>query len=569
VTLNTIPQDPASWTLEDVKNAAGLLTRVRPLLGVGEGPVYMAGDHVQDGRPWQGPGREEDGSILDTNKARIRNMLAPIPEALGCVKERVNGACGNEADFDLQPVEPAGADGTPSDAQMKEAAQWKRDLSGWWDSVDFWGGMDVSDPTGVRGAVTLASSWLQGKACLRVFWSNNAVSTSRRTALRRLKVVALPPDRCGIYTDPDTLREVGWFLFKDASDREAAELWYPEERGEQEVTIWRMLGEDSRPVETVLPFGGLLPIVQVKIGTLLTEPVLRLQGSVDTINTLLLNLCNAHGLAARTELNSEDDGVWQPTAPPGIEAPRTRVNNGATEYFKPTVPTLGNYVIRKIRGFEHTVSIAEDGTETVAITSPAVHYHEPSPPAALIESLDCERRALRDACHQGHRSNGLTGSTSEASGDAYEQARAMFWADVKSVGEAASTAVSKVLTWVALAAEWRSGKSTPTFLGEWTIVAKSHPNAGPVSNMAQTTAMSLVEGEIISKSEGTARAGVQDVQGERDRIEAERGPQKRAEIAKALTDAGAAPKPAWVEAGFTEERADALARTDGPPFVEQ
>lgn len=570
--LNTVPQDPALWTLDHVKLAAGITTQRTLAIGVGDGPLYMSGDHLQDGRTWQGPGREEDGSILPSNQVRIRNMLAPIPEALGCVKERVNGACGNEADIDFQPTEPAGKEGAPSDAQVAYAAQLKRDMSRCWDDNDLWGGMDVSDPTGVRGAVALASSWLQGRACLRAFWSNPAQAKDRRTALRRIKVVALSPDRCGIYTDPDTHREVGWFLFKDTDDRECAEVWYSQEtKSGEEVTVWRMLTAgvaEEKP--TIIPTGGLLPIVHVKIGTLLTEPVLRLQGSVDTLNTLLMNLCNAHGLAARTELNTEDDGVWQASAPAGIEAPRTRVTDGVTDYFKPTVPTLGNYVIRKIRGFEYTVSLASDNEkETFGITTPSVHYHEPSPPSALIESADYERRALRDACHQGHRMNGLSGSTAEASGDAYEQARAMFVSDIESVGKAVDTAVAKLISWIMAAAEWRSGGSAQKFLNDWTVVAKSHPNAGPVSSATQTSTIALVEKKIISKSEGTARVGVQDVQGERDRIEAERTIGERSAEVAELIATPADPVTAWISAGIPGETAKALARGDGEPFVQQ
>lgn len=571
MSLDTIPQDPAEWTLDHVKAAAGLTTRRAAVLGVGEGPAYLAGDHVQEGRPWQGPGREADGSISADNQTRIRNMLAPIPEALGCVKERVNGACGNEADLDFQPAEPEGPDDTPSATQIAAAKQLKRDASRWWDDNDLWGGMDVSDPTGVRGAVAMASSWLQGRACLRAFWSNSNLAANRRTALRRIKVVALPPDRCGIYTDPDTLREVGWFRFTDTQDRECAEVWYSEERKSgEEVTVWRMLvAGQAEEKPTIIPTGGLLPIVHVKIGTLLTEPVLRLQGAVDTINTLLMNLCGAHGLAARTEGNTEDDGVWQKTAPAGIEAPRTRVNsNGETEYFKPVVPTLGNYVIRKIRGFEYTASTDETG-EKVGITTPFVHYHEPSPPSTLIEALDCERLALRDACHQGHRMNGLSGSTAEASGVAYEQARAMFLSDIESVGEAIDTALAKLIAWVMAAAEWRSGGSAPAFLNDWTVVAKSHPNAGPVSSEAQASAIALSAAELISKSEGTARVGIQDVQGERDRIAAERTPGEKAASVQALIDQQADRTAAWIAAGIPKGDAEAFARSDGAPFVEQ
>ena len=551
--------------------------------------AYLAGDNWQKGDPWMGAGRGADGS-LGTNAAKARQSFVGVPEARGCVVTRVNAVCGNQPDISIQPNEPDGPENdqgerTPGEAQQQYAADWERDISAWWDRVDLWGGPNMDDPSGVRGMVAYASAHPSGKACLRAFINPSSLTSEtapdgsrqipkqsdRRTALQHIEAGSPSPERCTVYTDPDTQQRTGIFLYRE-SEVDYAELWFARRKPDgTKETVYKRVGGTTGDVEVTYPLYGYLPIAQANLGTLLTPPVLNLQASIDLAATSLHRLNRAHGFGLRTEINAQETGEWKTTAPPGIDVPKVRtLTDGRTLYLWPTPPELGDSVIRNLSGFEYTASVdPETGKETFGVTTPQVHYHEPSDPEALIKGLNAEIMLLRDACHQGHRVSGLMGSTAEASGDAYEQRRAAHVADITNVAETVDVALAHFLTAVTLWADHLAGQDRPDFAENWTAKVQSHPSAGPVSTERENTTIALVGAELISPEEGTARVGVQDVQAERERIAAGRTPEKRAAIAAAYTGAGADPEAAWVEAGHTPERAKELARTDGPPYVEQ
>lgn len=541
-----------------------------------------------------GPGYGADGSLADDTQARIGRQFSPVPECVRRVETRVNGACGNQADLSIKPATPEAKDeqgrAIPSEAQQTQMDEWRRDLSGFWDRVQLWGGVDITKPTGVRGVVAYASAHASGSACIRAFFNPASLTESaadgtrrippqpdRRTALRHIEIVAPEPDRCAVYTDPDTHQRTGVFLYTDISDKRCAELWYAVSESGKQQTALRVLTEGTKAADIRLfPWGGWLPIVQADIGCLLTEPVLRLQAAIDSSVTGGNRLAEAHGYGARTEINAAETGDWRTQPPPGIEVPTKKtLPDGTTVYFWPSDPNLGNGVIRGLRGFPYTTGIDEENRkESLGITTPAVHYHEPSDPEAIIKWVDALITLLRHSCHQGHIRSGLLGSTAEASGEAYEQARAEFESDVKSVAEVVDMMVAHFLVVVTLMADWLAGAEEPTFVEEWEVAVQSHPSAGPVSMARETSTLALVDGGLISQDEGTARVGIQDVQGERERINASPSTAlklvtERATAAKALIDAGADRTAAWIAAGFDEERAAKLARSDGPPFQQQ
>lgn len=581
----TIPRDPATWTLEHAK--AAIPATARPVVGQGDPMAYLRGDHWQDGNAYTGPGVDETGKLAGANKTKARRSFVAVPEAEGCISHRVDGACGIQADVSVQPVNPESVDDSglavPSDAQTQEAESWRRDIGKWWDRVNLWGGSDFRKPTGVRGMVAYASAHPTGSACLRVFLNPSSLvetgaadgslrlprQTDRGAALQHIEVTAPSPDRCAVYTDPDTLQPAGVFLYTDEGNKDWAEVWFARTEAGRRVTVQRNISETIAQ-ERVYPWSGYLPIQQADIGTLLSEPQLTLQGAINHAASSLKRSTEAHGYTSRTEINGADDGAWLTTRPEGVEFPETRVQDGVTLYLNPEPPELGNSVIRKLRGFTYTASIDPDtGKTTEGITTPAVHYHEPSPPENIITALNANITMFREGCRQGHRVSGLSGSTAEASGDAYEQKRAGFEADVRSVAETVDSTVIPLLVCVTLMAEWHTGDDVPTFADDWTVLVQSHPSAGPVSTERQSTTIALKDAEVISPDEATARVGIQDVQGERDRIRQSRPPEKKAEVAKSLIDASADRKASWLAAGFSEKEATDFARSDGQPFVEQ
>ena len=600
-TSRTLPRDPKDWTLDDAKSipARSYPNGVIDDTAARATASYIAGDHYQNGDAWIGAGFDSAGVWVTSSKERFKKTLTPVPEMFACLERRVSGGCGNEADPGIAPKDPAGepdenGNREPSKEQMTAMEEWRRDVGTvWWTDVGLWGGKDLRHPTGVRGMVAQASASESGSACLRAFINPAARTLQVRTgdgqtekrvprqqdraaALRHIKLSTPPPDRCCIYVDPDTHQRTGVFLYKDFSDNDAAEIWYAAEQGDRTVTILRSLTADS-DTETVYPWGGLLPIAQANVGCLITDAVRRLQAALDLAGTSLVRLIQAHGYGQRTEIGAEEDGYWS-TVPPTLsnpgELPDARHNaaTGQTEYFTPLPADMQSDVIRHLLGHVYQSGVDANGNPTYGITTPSVSYHEPSDPEAIIKGIDALTMVLRNACHQGHVRAGLLGSTAEASGEAYEQSRAPFVADVKAVGEAVDAPVAELLTCVTVMADYMTGATEPNFANDFSVSVQSHPSAGPPSTEWQNTTLAMVNGELLSPEEGTARLGVQDVAAERDRIAQARTLDRVAKIVEAAAKAASAGlnvTQVLIEAGVPEKDIPAWIQTDGPPNIKQ
>lgn len=602
----TLPQDPSTWTLDDAKRATQLAypNGKQDVDAAKATAAYIQGDHYQNGDAWIGAGFDSAGQWIESSKARFEKTLTPVPEMFSCLERRVNGGCGNEADPSIAPREPAGPadkDGNPqpSDAQKQAMDEWRRDVgTNWWSSVSLWGGKDLRRPTGVRGMVAQASASESGSACLRAFINPAArtlevqvregeqVRTEKRvpkqkdraSALAHIKLSTPPPDKCCVYVDPDTQRKTGVFLYKDFNDNDAAEIWFVREVGSKTVTVYRSISADNvAGTETTYPWGGLFPIVQADIGCLLTDAVRRLQAALDLGGTSLARLIQAHGYGQRTESGAEQDGYWSavpPTMPNPGELPITRENEstGDTEYFNPLPADMGSDVIRHLSGMVYQTGVDAQGKPTYGITTPNVSYHEPSDPEAIIKGIDALTMVLRNACHQGHVRAGLLGSTAESSGEAYEQSRAPFVADVKAVGEAVDGPVAELLSVVTVMADYLTGEMKPTFANDFSVSVQSHPSAGPPSTEWQRATLEMVNGELLSPEEGTARLGVQDVAAERARIAAATtldAETKRMALVASAASAGLSVIKVLMRTGLSEEEATALAQSDGLPNLTQ
>lgn len=608
-----LPQNPAEWTLE---HARSVPARAFPggaidTEGAQATLAYLLGDHLQDGKAWIGAGRDSAGSWIASSYARFKTTLTPVPELFSILERRVNGACGNEADPSVAPREPAGpkdADGNraPSPEQEAARAEWRRDVgTNWWTAEGVWGGKDLRDPTGVRGLVALASAWESGKACLRLFINpaarrevtvrvanpDGSVSTrtekrvprqqTRADALEHVKLSLPPPDRCCVYTDPDTHERTGVFLFRDFGDNECAEVWFsretpsPRVTTSKRVTVLHLLRANADTEETVYPWGGRLPIVQGNVGCILTPAVRRLQQAADLGGTSTSRLLQAHGYGQRTEIGVQEDGFWssEPPALPSGQVAETRINEETKqkEYFWPEPAEMQSDVIRQLKP-EVWLSKQDDTGRTWSSFSPSVHFQNPSDPAVIIGGVDAFIIWMRAACHQAHIKTGLAQSSAEASGEAYEQARADFLQDIKGVAETVDAVVAELLTIATVMADYLTGETEPTFANDFSVSVQSHPSAGPPSTEWQNTTLQMVNGELISPDEGTARLGVQDVAAERARIKEARSLDRVTKIVAAASQAasaGLSVRQVLLEAGVDENDIQAWIQSDGPPNVEQ
>lgn len=566
--MEALPSDPSAWMIGEVDRALASLIpdSVGGTDGYESNRLYLDGDHFQDARNWKGPGWTAAGTMAQSDKDAIEQSLAPVPEVEDCVDYRRDGVCGIEAEPSVAPKNPSGPvdeKGKPTLSQVEEAErdEWASDIGTWWRTSEFW--------RHVKEAFAEASIAEHG--CIRLVPLGRNAETddagrrllpakgSRAEALGEIECTSPRADACGIYTDPDTFQRFGLWRGKDKDGTtDLAEIWFARDG---ETVFRRIVGENA--TERRYPWGGLLPIVSLKIPPILTTPVRNLQGALDTASTALGNNTAMHGYTQRNEFNVMPPGEWLTTPPTGQATFYSRTVDGVTYYFHETgTRVLGGKVTVNMYGIE-TVKKDVSGAPEYEYQQPSVEYHEPSTPDNIIKPAEWYIDRIREACKQGHRTSG---STAEASGDAYEQRRARYVADIRTAGSETAGFVERGLTVLAVMADWLAGSDDPTFLEEWEVGATVHTDAGPVSSGKMQQIGEWMDKGRISRSTGMQMIGIRDVRDEEERIREQETlsiVKERAEAAKALIDAGADRKAAWMKVGFTEEEAGGLARTDG------
>jgi|GEM_PF-4892016 len=579
-----IPLDRALWTLDTVRK----LAPSNPLLA--SNLAMLNGEHSID-TFYMGPGEDALGVISETTKAKIEKKKIPVPEAAACVETRVTAVCRFQADLRVEPKQPEakepGKEGeparqVPSERQKEIAAQRIREDGDWWDrdSVSFWEAAKQVVRYGSANPV-------DGTACFRLFWNPASRTKERATedgvqlvipeqpnmeaAGRHIEITVPDPSQCFVHIDPDTHQKTGVFLYTErGSDKKRAEIWYTE----GEDTVWRIVGDDLEAQETKrFRWDGFLPIVQVRVGTLLTEPVLRNQAALDAASTGLGRNALAHGYTQRSEIDARRDGFWMETPPvtsDGMPPETFTDTSGKTWYFHPTAAEMSPSIIRNIYGDSYVTHVDEKGIEHRARATPQIHIHEPSDPENITKNMVTRMQVIRHYCKQGHISTTLAGHTVELSGEAYEQARAIFQADIDAVGDALSTGIAQVFSVRACMCETLMGLPEARFVREYRYSAECHPSAGPVSPDRQRANAELADKGYLSKETVLARNGENNVRGELDRIEAQPLPlDKQIERANMLRQGGADPVAAYMFVGISEEWARKLARSDGEPFIVQ
>jgi hypothetical protein len=577
--LKTIPDDVRTWN--DAITRDAIQQGLDAAVGVGGYQVnaaYLEGNHGQDGTTWRGPGYE-DGKLAKATWEGIKaTTYVSVPEIESCVGRRADAACAGEADFSLSPKEPAGAkndagEPQPSDDQLAYAAEWAGDVGAWWKRA-----RPVSAWEAHKASVRHASA--SKVACIRLFWNQRhtqqdatgrrfIMRPDRRSAMETVEIMAPPPSACYVYHHPDTLAPVGIYRYKTADDKDAVELWFLE----GEKTVCRQVEGEAEVREIAYDWGGVLPIVPLTIPAILTQPVRDLQAAADTTATLAMRNLVTHGYPQRDEINVRPAGEFKDEPNPADPTPYREKIDGKIKYLWRGFRELGASVTNNLFGIESTKRVKDDGgeiVEEVEYQTPSVVYHEPSDPENILKGLDKWTSKIREACHQGHIVD--SGSTAEASGDAYEQKRAEFATDVEAVAEAVARLNEGVLIALTVMAEEVTQGGDPwAFVEDWSVLSQVRADPGPVSSEKQRTTMEQVNAGLLSQRTGQAAIGINDTDAEAERLAAERHPKivaERAAAAAALIAAGVRKVEAWKEVGYDEQRAKELAEREQNDFVE-
>ncbi len=511
--------DFSEWTLQDVQEAVA--GAIEEQLGSQEAFDESAAfieehDHWQDGDAWVGPNGGTSDEVRTAVLAAVERQFTPRDAVSEVLDRMANALLRQEPGLDITPLEPVLEDASDEARATQEAEidEIRARLSAWWDAKKLW--------NLARKAVK-RSRWAARGALRTWIAPGHLVTTEAETddggkltsqelptadsfadAMAMVQLSAPEPDACYVYIDEETQRRCAIFLFEDPeTEKEAAELWWLDEKGQ---TVVRVVGEaGSEEDDASFDLGGRLPIAEMGAELLITEPTRRQQKRLNFAESLLTRVAETGGFPERYTLNAEPGGIWLQTQPAEGPALKTHTDKAGRVWYLHSAPrTLGAAITTDLVG----VTMRSGDGETRA--TPGVVFKEPTDPEYAIKSARHAYRTILEQCKQGHI---VEGGTAEASGVAYQQARADYEDDLNTVRGDLEGMVGQVLE-VAIA--WADAMmGTPTrYLERYRIGVTMRVRSGPVTPAEQQQNNENVKGGTLSPETAMALNGVEDVDAE-------------------------------------------------------
>lgn len=500
---------PADWTLEDAQTVVQRdLKRALGDGGYERRETYVVdNDHWHDGKEWVGPrgSAETEQMVLRA----VRPQFTPNDAVGEGLDNAEDGLFTVEPRLAFVPVElPEDPESQAALDLQAEADQLEADFAAWWDRVGLW---DViarayrNSLWATRGPLRLripSANLDAGEDGFRL-----PVGLERRDALDRIRVSAPDPDRARVWEDPDTLDRVGVYLYTE-DEEDQAEIWI-ESGGELR---YRIVGKDgSVQEEQRLPAGVRLPMVEVESPLLITDPVLRQQQRLNFFETLAVRVAETAGFPERYFLDVDPPGLWVKGRPVNGDYMDVRDTPTGQEYLVPAPLALGASVANFLQG------VLYGREDEPSRTTPSVQFRDPTDPEYVIRLAVHGRRTLLESMKQGH----LAGTeTAEASGVAYQQARARFEAWLKRRKAAVERAVRDVIVAAGTLAE-AMGPGGGSVFERFRVRVDLTVNAGPVLPDQVRSVADLYAAGLRSRSTALAETGVEDVSAEEAALEHE------------------------------------------------
>lgn len=507
----------SEWTVDDARKA--IADTIDATVGTDAfetNKLYVEeGDHWQKGDGWVGP----DGGVKDSAAraivlAGVESQFTPVDVLTEVLDRCANGLMQREPDVSFEAIEPAEKGSDAEKAQIERAEAMRRSVARWWDKKKLW----------AKAREALKRSRWAGRGALRLWIPNGrldgegnvaALPTNLEVddALDLIELDAPLPDAVAIVVDPDTHERAAIVHYEtvgeDGAKQTVFELWYVED----EKTIVRVLDDSDNPEEfPPLELGGRLPVSEMEAPVLITGSVRKQQARLNFAESLLVRVAETGGFPERYTLNAAPHGIWLDALPVGT-APLDQKQFGDKTYYLHSLPrTLGSSITHDLTGIvTHT---DDEGRETIA--TPGVVFKDPTDPEYAIKSALHSRRTILQQCKQGHVA---IDGTNEASGTAYQQARADFESDLHGVKGPLENLVRETIeTGVAWAEMMGSEKG---FLDEYRCVVNLNVTSGPITPFEMEQNNGNVKAGTLSAESAMAANGVEDVQSELDRMRSE------------------------------------------------
>lgn len=382
--------------------------------------------------------------------------------------------------------------------------------------------------------------------------------TSIEDALNKIHVEVYDAEVGRVVNDPTSLADVGIKLAQrggtkadPSSERTVAELTYLDD---QRRTVLETIDGDNK-ASVSFDLGGNLLMFTVTRAMFLTSEAIAAQKALNFANTMIPRNVATSGFLEEVITNARVPGHWEE-------------KDGRRQYI-PDPIVRGPGAMNVWQGHE-----LEDANGNKSMTTPGVHWRDPSDPSSTIKAKREHYSDVLEECQQAHA---LIAGDAVASGVSRQQARADFLSSLRLTQAPIERAGRWLIETVARLADALSSadlKSTAT--AGLRPVFSCYLDTGPLSPEERVANRDDATSGLLSVSTAIERGGIVDVDAELDRIRNEAGDQldietKRAAVYKAWIDAGIGEAAAARRAGLTPEEAALLvaAPQDNPSPVQQ
>lgn len=526
-------------------------------------------DHLQKGRDhqWVGPGDPQ------TN-AKLEKQFAP--------DDAISEVLANISNAFAEPQISIVAIGDETEETKAKMAELREALTQWWDK------RRLQELLQDR---LKASAWA-GWAGLRLWipWrflevdNEGAISfiaaADPKDALKYVHVMAPKPNHGAVIIDTNTQDMCAVFIDEEIEyingKKEVfprAELVYLDPtRGDDDEAMTHMriiYANNAKPeVEARFPLGGRMTYAEMRGEVLLTEPVMRTQRQLNLLSSLITRIGETAAFRERYTTNARPQG----TRVPYVEGEALsdgafldRDEEGRLWEVIPQARTLGAGTTTELVGLPRV----DNAGDAKGYETPGITIADPVDPGPYVQAADGTRRRILRMCGQGH----LGGvSNAEASGIAYEQARAVFEKDLQRRRVSEEGMLRDLLTAAVALAEMIS-QSPGYYTDVVRITVDQHINPGPRSpDSVRLDLESYVEGALSGETL-MSRMGVEDTEAELRRLQRSPGfimslLQKAAEASTAFTPDSI--KDVLLELGVPDEVVNKLEGKEEPdPIVPQ
>lgn len=377
--------------------------------------LFYEGDHWQ----WEGGfiGQLPPAALPGASgmKESIRKGFVAENVIKEVVKTHVGGILGREPSWSF--LETENDDAEPRTPLTKETGN---TLTRWWNDRKALKDLQKAARILVcEGVVVRRLVFPRG----RLVGGRKANAATLQKALDLLFFETVYADQGMVYTDPESMQDVGIFLFEERTGSEqsevvtqCAELSFLNDQGE---TVCKIVRDKGNPTEyQPYPLGGRLLVYEMTRDALITEQIQSNQRAVNLAHTQMIRNVNLAGNRQQTITNA---------IPPGAtnEKPTVTDDTTKTDSSPATTPVSRKFPSNFKAGvgavnFLFGMPIYNDEGLIVGYTDPGINISDPVPVETFEKTIDKEKEAIYAQAHQRHV---LIVDKADTSGRAREVAR--------------------------------------------------------------------------------------------------------------------------------------------------